>query len=152
MGKDSYQARCTFHGDDRPSMSVRLSPIGWTFNCFACGERGDNIAYFMRTRRVDFKAALRELADGRYETPEAPERHRAAFVLACEFCPSRVDVERDDVPLVGVFKHAGWNLTDGGVARCPACVEKRTGDPHWHASLVVRKRGQLSTLGERRAA
>lgn len=125
-GKDQYVARCSFHEDDRPSMSVRLSRIGWTYNCFACGERGDVIKYVMKTQRIDFGAAVRAMADGRAEFLQSgPYTRRArGFLIVCTTCGGRkvLDVEtRDEAVRAAVF--AGWQVLDG-LTRCDWCLDE----------------------------
>ena len=51
--------RCPLHEDHRPSMS--LDPDKGLWYCFPCAEGGDGIRLWMRTRRVDFTAAVQEL-------------------------------------------------------------------------------------------
>ncbi|HSW29669.1 MAG TPA: CHC2 zinc finger domain-containing protein [Longimicrobiales bacterium] len=52
--------RCPFHEDRTPSLS--LSPEKGLWHCFSCSEGGDALALLMRVRRVEFSAAVRELA------------------------------------------------------------------------------------------
>ena len=50
---------CPFHNEKTPSFYV--SPDKGFFHCFGCGAHGDAIAYIMRTRRLDFVDAVREI-------------------------------------------------------------------------------------------
>jgi hypothetical protein len=54
------QARCPFHQDKNPSLSVSLSHGG--FVCHACGARGGSVLDFhMQFKNITFKAAAQEL-------------------------------------------------------------------------------------------
>ena len=52
---------CTFHNEKTPSFSV--SEDKGFYHCFGCGEHGDIISFTMKSENVDFKTAIRELAD-----------------------------------------------------------------------------------------
>ncbi len=52
---------CPFHDDHSPSMSV--SPEKNIFKCFSCGASGNSITFLMDYLRIDFKEALKILAD-----------------------------------------------------------------------------------------
>ena len=58
---------CCFHNEKTPSFYVY--PDG-KFHCFGCGSHGDVIGFAMRTRGLDFPAAVRWLLD----LPPAPPR------------------------------------------------------------------------------
>lgn len=49
---------CPFHDDSTASFSVR----GNRFLCFGCGAKGDSIDFYMKTNKVPFYQAVRELA------------------------------------------------------------------------------------------
>lgn len=54
------QARCPFHEDRSPSLSVNLEHGG--FRCFGCGASGgDVLAFHQRLAGLDFKDAARDL-------------------------------------------------------------------------------------------
>ncbi len=55
-----YVGLCPFHDDHRPSLSV--SPRKQIFKCWSCGAGGDVIKFVQLSHRVDFKEALRILA------------------------------------------------------------------------------------------
>ena len=52
---------CPFHSEKTPSFSV--SEDKGFYHCFGCGEHGDIISFTMKSENVDFKTAIRELAD-----------------------------------------------------------------------------------------
>ena len=53
------KARCPFHDDQSPSLSVYLDSN--RYYCFACGARGDAIALTQRLDSLDFRAAVERL-------------------------------------------------------------------------------------------
>lgn len=58
-GRELYGC-CPFHVERTPSFSV--CPDKGFFHCFGCGAHGSAIDFVMLTRRLDFTAAVRELA------------------------------------------------------------------------------------------
>ena len=57
---NNYWGCCPFHNEKTPSFSVRED---WgKYHCFGCGESGDIISFVMKTKNMDFKAAIAELA------------------------------------------------------------------------------------------
>jgi len=54
-------ASCPFHSDNDPSFSVNLET--GQFNCFGCGAKGSVFDYVIKRDDVDFKTALKTLAD-----------------------------------------------------------------------------------------
>jgi len=57
----NYTARCPFHTEKTPSFFV--SPERNTFHCFGCGKGGDAFTFVQEMEGLDFKGALRLLAD-----------------------------------------------------------------------------------------
>ena len=53
---DNWQVLCPFHDDKNPSMSINIKT--GVFNCFACGEQGDFIKFYMKKKGVNFKTAI----------------------------------------------------------------------------------------------
>ena len=51
---------CPLHDDNDPSL--RLNPTKQLWYCAPCAEGGDGIKLYMRTRRLNFSEAVRELA------------------------------------------------------------------------------------------
>ncbi len=57
----NYVGLCPFHSEKTPSFTV--NPKGQFFHCFGCGESGDVITFFMKIENLEFKDALKELAE-----------------------------------------------------------------------------------------
>ena len=57
----NYWGCCPFHNEKTPSFSVNEEK-GF-YHCFGCGEHGDIISFTMKSENLDFKAAIKELAD-----------------------------------------------------------------------------------------
>ena len=60
-GKVQAIGLCPFHDDHHPSLSVNLD--NGYFNCFACKEKGDIFTFYQKIKGVDFKTALKEIAE-----------------------------------------------------------------------------------------
>ncbi|ADQ41034.1 DnaB domain protein helicase domain protein [Caldicellulosiruptor acetigenus I77R1B] len=58
---NSYKAICPFHADKNPSFSIK--PSEQFFHCFGCGVSGDVITFAMKYHNVDFKEAVKMLAE-----------------------------------------------------------------------------------------
>ncbi len=56
----NYFGLCPFHSEKTPSFSV--NPKGRFFHCFGCGASGDAITFYMKIENLDFKDAIKELA------------------------------------------------------------------------------------------
>ncbi len=59
-GQNSWGC-CPFHNEKTPSFSVNEDK-GF-YHCFGCGEHGDIISFVMKSENLDFKDAIKELAD-----------------------------------------------------------------------------------------
>ncbi len=57
----NLKARCPFHNEKTPSFF--LSPDRGTYYCFGCGAKGDIFAFVEEFEGLDFKGALRLLAE-----------------------------------------------------------------------------------------
>ncbi|MBM3269332.1 MAG: DNA primase [Candidatus Sericytochromatia bacterium] len=68
-----YTGLCPFHQEKTPSFRVNASD-GF-FKCFGCGEKGDVFTFLMKRESLDFRGALKHLADryGIELTEAAPE-------------------------------------------------------------------------------
>ena len=59
LQKNNYYGECPICGKSR---SFVVYPNTKSFYCFACGTGGDIISYVMKTKNVDYKSAVSELA------------------------------------------------------------------------------------------
>jgi DNA primase len=57
----NLRARCPFHKERTPSFNV--SPERGSYYCFGCGEKGDIFSFVEKMEGVDFRGALRILAE-----------------------------------------------------------------------------------------
>ncbi|MGN0031933.1 MAG: DNA primase [Candidatus Gastranaerophilaceae bacterium] len=58
---NNYWGLCPFHKDKNPSFCV--TPHLGIYKCFSCGEAGDALKFIMKTRNIEFKDLIIELAD-----------------------------------------------------------------------------------------
>ena len=80
----NYKGRCPFHHEKTPSFFV--SPERGTFHCFGCGKGGDIFTFTEDIEGVDFKGALKTLAERAgvelvVERPEKKERRDRIYEL-----------------------------------------------------------------------
>jgi len=61
-GGPEYLGFCPFHEDTRPSLSVNLRSGLWHCHSLACGAEGDAMAFLMKLKGINFKAAQAEIA------------------------------------------------------------------------------------------
>ncbi len=57
----NYKALCPFHNEKTPSFTI--NPEKNSFKCFGCGIAGDIFSYVMEKYKIDFKEALKILAN-----------------------------------------------------------------------------------------
>lgn len=57
----NYKARCPFHNEKTPSFFI--SPARQSYYCFGCGAKGDMFTLVQELEGVDFRGALKQLAD-----------------------------------------------------------------------------------------
>ncbi|HZT96046.1 MAG TPA: DNA primase [Chloroflexota bacterium] len=68
---------CPFHQEKTPSFYV--SPARGTFHCFGCGQGGDILTFVQTYEKLDFREALRRLADrAGVELPDESQRREQA--------------------------------------------------------------------------
>lgn len=87
----NWKARCPFHTEKTPSFFV--SPLRDSFYCFGCAKGGDIFTFVQDIEGVDFKGALKLLADragveirfGERENRSERDTHRAAMADAVAF-------------------------------------------------------------------
>lgn len=59
LNKKEIQVCCPFHNDKNPSMSINTE--NGKYICFSCNAHGSAVGYYMQTRGIDYKTALKEL-------------------------------------------------------------------------------------------
>lgn len=57
----NFKAPCPFHNEK--TASLMISPAKQIWHCFGCGEGGDVFTFLMRYENIEFKEALKILAD-----------------------------------------------------------------------------------------
>ena len=57
----NYMGCCPFHKEKTPSFSV-IPSLG-IYKCFGCGEGGDALSFIMKTKNIEFKDLILELAE-----------------------------------------------------------------------------------------
>ena len=73
-----YKARCPFHAEKTPSFWV--SPQKGFYHCFGCGAHGTALGFLMEYERLEFPAAVEELARSLgVEVPRAEGGERASL-------------------------------------------------------------------------
>lgn len=67
---NSYWGLCPFHNDKNPSFCV--TPHMGIYKCFSCGEAGDALKFIMKTRNIEFRDLIVELAQRfGFEVPQS---------------------------------------------------------------------------------
>jgi len=90
----SLRGLCPFHKEKTPSFHV--SPERGSWHCFGCGLGGDGFSFIEKIENVDFKGAMKILAEkagvtieysrgGRQEDATKKDRLRSAMASACEW-------------------------------------------------------------------
>jgi len=152
--RNRWVTLCTFHEDSRPSMSVSLADgVGWVFNCFACGERGDVIGYIMKRDRCSFKEAMIRIGEGVSQLTPPPAPPSAAWLLVCDGkkCTRTLTVKDvNDLPYI--HQGRGWRLDDDGRAWCGWCLERAWRRHVGLPALVLGIAPPIEQQEERRAA
>lgn len=98
----SLRARCPFHSERTPSFHV--SPERGTYHCFGCGVGGDIFSFVEQIEGVDFKGALKILAEragvplvyARSEKTEGTDRLFELMETATVFYASKLSREAEE--------------------------------------------------------
>ncbi|WP_242632213.1 DNA primase [Rubripirellula amarantea] len=108
----NFVARCPWHNDRRPSMTINQERQTW--KCWPCDIGGDVFSFVMRRDGVDFPTAMRTLADvagipieqytgGKKTTPGSPDDRDTLFaamkLVADEYFDLLDDPRTDDAKI-----------------------------------------------------
>ena len=101
----NFKAVCPFHSEKSPSFFV--SPARDVWHCFGCGVGGDQFRFVMQIENVDFREALRILADRagvqlRLENPKERDLRARLFDLL-ELATKFYEQELTRYPTVGTY-------------------------------------------------
>ena len=99
----SFKARCPFHSEKTPSFTV--SPERGTYHCFGCNVGGDMFTFVQEMEGVDFKGALKILAEkagvplvySRGEKKDPSDRLYAALEDAARFYEKNIMQDKSDL-------------------------------------------------------
>ncbi|MBM2834938.1 MAG: zinc finger, CHC2-family protein [Candidatus Brocadiaceae bacterium] len=108
-GKSETQGLCPFHDDHNPSLSVNV--VTGLYHCPVCGEGGDVVTFYQKTKDVDFRTALKEIGEmaGVVDTSVKPKvvatfkyyDHEGKLLYTKE----RIEPGRNGKPKEFFFKH-----------------------------------------------
>ncbi|MBE7712456.1 MAG: DNA primase [Cyanobacteria bacterium SIG26] len=102
---NNYWGLCPFHKDKNPSFCI--TPHLGIYKCFSCGEAGDALKFIMKTKNMEFKDVIIELADkfgleiptthksSGTSTKEIKEQMLAATMVAAEYYHDLLIREKD---------------------------------------------------------
>src|SRR5712672_1381811 len=74
----NFRGLCPFHNEKSPSFNVH--PAKQIYHCFGCGEGGDVFSFLVKTQKLSFVEAVKQLAgEAGIELPEesGPDREIA---------------------------------------------------------------------------
>ena len=99
----NYRALCPFHKEKTPSFFV--SPSRQIWHCFGCGEGGDIFSFIMKIENIEFKEALKILAQKAgvklaYENPQVRSQKQRLIDInkeAAEFFKENLWKKKDVV-------------------------------------------------------
>jgi len=101
VGDDEVLAKCPFHDDQHPSMSVNTAT--GQYHCHACSASGNAIEYVKRRQGVDSKGALAYLAE------------RAGVEFTVQRAIPDAEVAEHHADLLGRVKVMGWLERERGI-------------------------------------
>ncbi len=148
----NFKARCPFHGEKTPSFVV--TPDRGSWKCFGCGKGGDIFAFVQEYEHVEFRDALRLLAEkaGVELRRVSPAEERFTGVLyranaaAAEFfrkhvtdeIPMKYLIERGILPEAADFFDVGWAPPDPDLLTKHLMLEGFDGEDLVRAGLSVK--------------
>ena len=152
-GRSQAMAKCLWHDDRNPSLSVNLE--SGLYRCFACGASGDLINFHMTQNGMDFETALADLCRVA-GIVASPSNSHGKVVATYEYkdtdgnvlhVKERIEPGRNGRKKEFVFKH----LADGKWAMGRGCEPVPYNLPALAKSkyvLVVEGEGKVETLRE----
>jgi DNA primase len=107
----SLQGLCPFHKEKTPSFHV--SPERGTWHCFGCGLGGDGFSFIEKVEGVDFKGALKMLAE------------KAGVVVEYSKGESREDVSKKDRLRALMSRASDWYVSQFAGSPAEEYAKKR---------------------------
>lgn len=119
-----FTALCPFHDDHHPSLTV--DPQKQTFVCYACGERGDAIAFVQKAEKCSFAEAIEKLKtdNGALKMNERKAKpvHENSSAKQHSTFNSQLSIERNSQFLSSLLPYAC-----GDSELTPACLDFEVG-------------------------
>jgi len=111
----NYKARCPFHNEKTPSFMVNAEKQIW--HCFGCQKGGDIFSFVMEMEGVEFKEALKILADKagvplkkfNAETEKKKNRTLEILELATKFYETQLWSGAGKIKILNYLKERGLN-------------------------------------------
>jgi len=111
----NWKARCPFHNEKTPSFMVSEEKQIW--HCFGCQKGGDLIGFVMEMEGLEFKEALKLLADKagvqlkRYDAKEEGKKSRTLEILelATKFYETQLWKGEGKIKIINYLKDRGIN-------------------------------------------
>ena len=118
----NFKARCPFHSEKTPSFFV--SPDRGSYYCFGCGAKGDIFSFVQEFEGLDFRGALKLLADkagiqlSQYKKEEEGEKEKLFRVMeeATVFFSQNLSQKKEILEYLkarGLEEKKDWNYGKG---------------------------------------
>ena len=132
QGKN-YKGLCPFHNEDTPSFVV--SPEKNVAHCFGCGKGGNPVNFLMQIENIDYKEAIRRLAEfngmefkGGYREKKADpkEKYYKIMAVANEFYQMYLENSTEGIEAKKYLYDRG--LTDADIKEFGIGLSPKIGD------------------------